>query len=177
MGIKSAVLASALVAALSMASSGASAITYDLTLTNASNQTVGSGMFTVNGSIPGSGISTFSAGPLGSLTSLSLSIDGYKFSLSDDKVTNPSVTFNNGMLTGIAYLGTMNGWQLDLGTFNLHYGFLDLANGQVSSGTISDHVSATPLPSGLPLFLTGLAALALLGWRKKRSLQMARLRH
>ena len=51
MGIKSAVLASAMVALFSMASSGASAITYDLTLNNLSGQTVGSGMFTISGSV------------------------------------------------------------------------------------------------------------------------------
>ena len=170
MRIKCAILASTLVALLSMASS-AFAVTYDLTLTNLSGQAVGSGMFTVNGSVPGSGSSSFSAG--GGLTSLSFSIDGYNFSLANEEFFNPSVSFNNGALTGIAYVGSLNGFQLDLGTFNLNYEFLNLANFSGSAGTISDHVSTTPLPSGLPLFITGLAALALLGWRKKRNLQVA----
>ena len=173
MRIKSAVLASALVAVLSMASSAASAVTYDLTLSNLSGQTVGSGMFAISGSAASSGTSTFSAGPGGGLASLSFSIGGYNFSLANEQFFNPSVTFNNGALTGIAYLGSLNGFQLDLGTFNLNYEFLNLANFSGSAGTISDHVSTTPLPSGLPLFLTGLAALALFGWRKKRSMQMA----
>jgi hypothetical protein len=171
MRIKSTVLASALVALLSMASSGASALTYDLTLNNLSGQTVGSGMFTINGTVPSSGTSTFSAGA--GLTSLSFSIGGYNFSLANEQFFNPSVTFNSGALTGIAYLGSLNGFQLDLGTFNLNYEFLNLANFSGSAGSISDHVSATPLPSGLPLFLTGLVALALFGWRKKRGMQVA----
>jgi hypothetical protein len=171
MGIKSAVFASALVAVLSMANSAASAVTYDLTLGNLSGQTVGSGMFNISGSAASSGTSTFSAG--GGLTSLSFAIDGYNFSLANEQFFNPYVTFNNGALTGIAYLGSLNGFQLDLGTFNLNYEFLNLANFSGSAGTISDHVSTTPLPSGLLLFITGLMALALLGWRKQRSLQVA----
>ena len=171
MGIKSAVLASALVAVLSMASSAASAMTYDLTLSNLSGQTVGSGMFNINGSAASSGTSTFSSG--GGLTSLSFAIGGYNFSLANEQFFIPYVTFNNGALTGIAYLGSLNGFQLDLGTFNLKYEFLNLANFSGSAGTISDHVSTTPLPSGLPLFIAGLVALALLGWRKQRSLQVA----
>lgn len=171
MRIKYTVLVSALIALLSMASSGAFAVTYDLTLNNWSGQTVGSGMFTINGSVPGSGPSSFSAGA--GLTSLSFSIDGYNFSLANEKFFNPSVSFDNGALTGIAYIGSLNGFQLDLGTFNLNYEFLNLANFSGSAGTISTGVSTTPLPSGLPLFVTGLVALALLGWRKKRGLQVA----
>jgi hypothetical protein len=175
MRIKSAGLA--LVALLSLASSAASALTYDLTLTNLSGQTVGTGMFAISAPVSSTGQSVFVAGS--TLTDLSFSLIGsnpnspYNFSLNNDEFFNPSVTFNNGALTGIAYLGSLNGFQLDLGTFNLNYEFLNLANFSGSAGTISDHVSTTPLPSGLPLFLTGLVALALLGWIKKRGMQVA----
>jgi hypothetical protein len=37
-----------------------------------------------------------------------------------------------------------------------------------SPGVWSDDVSAVPLPAALPLFATGLGALGLLGWRRKR---------
>ena len=35
---------------------------------------------------------------------------------------------------------------------------------------------ATPLPTALPLFATGLGALGLLGWRRKRKAQAAELK-
>lgn len=180
MKIKSAFLALTLVALLSMASSAASAMTYDLTLSNSSGQTVGSGMFTIGGPVAASGISTFSVGapsPLAQLTGLSFNIASNTFNLSTGLFITPTVTFDNGLLSSVSYLGdsTTSGFKLDLDTFSLNYVLFDLTNlpyVQMSSGTISDHVSATPLPSGLPLFLTGLVALALLGWRKKRSPQV-----
>jgi hypothetical protein len=52
--------------------------------------------------------------------------------------------------------------------------FFNSATGLVSeestsaSGTATPAVSATPLPAALPLFVTGLGALGLLGWRRKR---------
>jgi hypothetical protein len=39
--------------------------------------------------------------------------------------------------------------------------------------TTSGSVSTTPLPAALPLFATGLGALGLLGWRRKRKAQAA----
>ena len=158
----------ALFALLCMGSSNVSALTYDLTLSNAGGQT-GTGMFTINSSAPGSG--TFTAG--GNLTALSFTIDNYTFSLANEQLFNPYVTFSNGVLTNIAYVGSQDGWKLDLGTAGLNYFFLDFLNYQISAGTISSSVSATPLPPGLPLFITGLAALALLGWRKKQKMQAA----
>ena len=47
-----------------------------------------------------------------------------------------------------------------------------LVNDRVScviSGTITvEHPSTVPLPATLPLFVKGLGALGLLGWRRKR---------
>jgi hypothetical protein len=39
--------------------------------------------------------------------------------------------------------------------------------------TLSAPLSATPLPAGLPLFATGLGALGLLGWRRKRKVRVS----
>jgi hypothetical protein len=36
------------------------------------------------------------------------------------------------------------------------------------SGSVSIAEATTPLPAALPLFATGLGALGLLGWRRKR---------
>jgi hypothetical protein len=44
-----------------------------------------------------------------------------------------------------------------------------LFDGAISTETtIAHHVTATPLPATLPLFATGLGAIGLFGWRKKR---------
>ena len=45
---------------------------------------------------------------------------------------------------------------------------LDEASIQDNAGTWSVSTSETPLPAALPLFATGLGALGLLGWRRKR---------
>ena len=42
-----------------------------------------------------------------------------------------------------------------------------------STKSISITVNQTPLPAALPLFATGLGALGLLGWRRKRKAQAA----
>jgi hypothetical protein len=39
--------------------------------------------------------------------------------------------------------------------------------------TVTFNVSAVPLPGALPLFATGLGALGLLGWRRKKKVQAA----
>jgi len=45
--------------------------------------------------------------------------------------------------------------------FGFNYGLLSFNNGSVNP-------SETPLPAALPLFVTGLGALGLLGWRDSR---------
>ena len=39
-----------------------------------------------------------------------------------------------------------------------------------SVGTFTASLSGTPLPAALPLFATGIGAMGLLGWRRKRGL-------
>jgi hypothetical protein len=53
------------------------------------------------------------------------------------------------------------------------YFYSALGTGAGSSVTVTPVVSATPLPAALPLFATGLGALGLLGWRRKRKAQAA----
>jgi hypothetical protein len=151
----------------------AKASTYDLSLISSIGPSNGSGSFTVNGSIAGTGFTTFTQG--GGLTSLNFVIDGYNFSLNTD-LAKASVTFDNGALYSVVYLGAIDGFKLDLGTLGLGYTFTDFVNPGLSSiGTISasSGTSATPLPPSWTLMLFGLAGAGFLMHRRKTKVQLA----
>ena len=78
---------------------------------------------------------------------------------------------------------TANGLKLEHPAFPNFSAFLDLAAGTYQAGDSDPHdpigkwtfvpldvpvTVAAPLPAALPLFATGLGALGLLGWRRKR---------
>jgi len=172
MKFKSIALASVLLALLSTARSEASSVTYNLMLGSTSGPESGIGSFTVNGPVASSGISVFTAGS--GLTSLNFSIDGNNFTLAEGG-SNANVIFNNGSLINIGYFGSLNGYNLDLGTAGLNYAFLDLINSSLNStGNISASlVSATPLPPSWTLMLIGLVGAGLVAYRRKNSMPLA----
>lgn len=49
------------------------------------------------------------------------------------------------------------------------------ANQNIANWSVSEVPTATPLPAALPLFASGLSALGLFGWRRKRKVQSAAL--
>ena len=51
--------------------------------------------------------------------------------------------------------------------------YLNIHTTVVPGGEIRGFLTATPLPAALPLFASGLGALGLLGWRRKRKAQAA----
>ncbi|MGC1564103.1 MAG: PEP-CTERM sorting domain-containing protein [Bradyrhizobium sp.] len=163
MSFKSAALVAASLALLS--TTGTQASTYNLTLNNTLyGPEGGTGTLTVNGT-PGTGTFTEGSG----LTGLSFSVDGSNnFTLAND-LGNASVTFLNGNLINIAYVGFANGIQLSLDTGLTGYVFTDLANISLSSaGSISaSPVAATPLPSTWGMMLLGLGVVGFLGYRRK----------
>lgn len=143
----------------------ASTVQYDLTLTPTAGSIGGSGYFDVSTPVNGSGVND--------ITALSINIDGQSFNLGD-AIGTAYATFTDGVLSGLSYTGALlSGFNLDLlGTGGLTYSFADLGtNFGLATGTISavDPPSATPLPSSIVLFITGLLGLLLLSYWRKRT--------
>ena len=157
----------------------ADTLTGNFTLTPTTGSTGGTGSFTVTAplSITTSGLLTFSTSlPEGLfLQSLDFEIGGQDFSLANaNPIINPNVTLFNGNLVGILYAGQNNDLSFSILVGGLGYSFFDnLTPTNNASGTITASPATVPLPSTLPLFATGLGALGLLGWRRKRKAQAA----
>ena len=93
-----------------------------------------------------------------------------------------NVMFNTGGVSYTVGLG-VNGAMLGMGPFDLYFanGMNDpnipvydvYYNDPTQVGTLEVFATTTPLPAALPLFATGLGALGLLGWRRKRKAQAA----
>ena len=144
-------------------------ITYDLTLTPTLGTIGGSGFFDVAAPLNGSGVNI--------LTDFSVTIDNATFTLANDPTA--TATFSNGLLSSLNYIGAVSakGFNLDiLGTGGLQYAFIDIGTGAaLAEGTIyavdppppGGGVPATPLPTTVVMFATGLLALGFLIYRRK----------
>jgi hypothetical protein len=89
---------------------------------------------------------------------------------------NGTVEFSK---TNIASTGTVNGTTIPLyvevifdvtatGSDTLMFSSFDVPSALALDDVTVTSVSATPLPAALPLFASGLGALGLFGWRRKR---------
>src|ERR1700733_318251 len=143
--------------------------TYDVTLTAVHGPESGSGSFTIATPAPGSGgILTQGAG----LTAMSFTIDGVTFGLDSSSEVAYFYSGSNLVLAGLAYGGQVGAdtlFSITLGSTGA-YSFTDAAKtGLDTIGSVS--VSATPLPTSLPLLATGLGVLAMIGWWRKRKVR------
>jgi hypothetical protein len=173
MKLKLIVLAPVLLATLFLARAEASTLTYDFALNATSGPESGTVSFTINCTTgcpkATSGLTNYTAGS--GLSYLDFSIAGSNFTLADE-LSKANVTFDNGNLINIAYLGALNGFKLDLGSIGLNYAFVDLLNSSLDSfGSISaSPVSEAPLPPSWTLMLIGLAGFGFMAYRRKMQL-------
>ncbi len=80
-----------------------------------------------------------------------------------------SFTVSNGQLTNADFEAiNFNSTELMLDTATSMFFLLNGDTGATPVGATTATFSATPLPTALPLFATGLGAMGLFGWRRKR---------
>jgi hypothetical protein len=146
----------------------ASTLSYDVTLTSLIGPESGGGSFSITVPASGSGVLTDNHG----LTAMNVNVGPAVFGLTDTAVSY-SYIGTNLVLTGLSGTsGTDTLFSITFGSGGL-YTFTDSANASLDSfGLVSlaqASVSQTPLPTSLPLLLTGLGIIAMIGWYRKRS--------
>jgi hypothetical protein len=143
----------------------ASILSYNLTLTPILGPESGTGSLTIT--VPPVGSSGFLT--LGNgLTAMDFRIDGLDFTLNNSSEVSYFYQGSNLVLASLGYSGAIGDSQLlslSLGGFGAYF-FSDNTPGEGTVGNVS--VSATPLPTTLPLLATGLGGLGLFGWWRKR---------
>jgi len=167
------VIAATLFAAQVPGAAKASTVTYDLTLTAIFGSESGTGSLTIaTPPVGSSGILTQGNG----LTAMDFKIDGLDFKLNNSSEVSYLYQGSTLILTSLAYSGVMGSDRLlsiNLGGVG-GYLFTDSTSGGPAYNTVgSISVSQTPLPTTLPLLATGLGALGLLGWLRKRKVAAA----
>lgn len=94
----------------------------------------------------------------------------YAFTLASGKQDNLQliVSINsNGLFIGSGQTDTQSGYLDPMIEIDPTYQYADLFS-IVTSSNVGNCPAATPIPAALPLFASGLGALGLLGWRRKR---------
>ena len=81
-------------------------------------------------------------------------------------IYNPAFVTANGGTAALAAMVLINGILNGQTYFNIH-------TVNFMGGEIRGQLNAVPLPAAFPLFATGLGALGLLGWRRRRKAQAA----
>ena len=140
-------------------------------------------IYSLDGSDPNYGPDYFTVKVNGTTTLFNYTFANAGATQSYGGVGSPTGTGSDPLLTG--QLGYPNFWGVGSGDYTYHLSLNIIANGDSTIafnfignstqgwsdegfGIDNVSVSGTPLPAALPLFATGLGALGLLGWRRKR---------
>jgi hypothetical protein len=149
----------------------ASTVSYNLSLTPILGPESGTGSLTIT--VPPVGSSGFLTLANGGLAAMDFMIDGLDFKLNNSSEVSYFYRGSNLVLASLGYSGAIGSNQmlsLSLGGFGAYF-FSDNTPGESTIGNVS--VSATPLPTTLPLLATGLGGLGLFGWWRKRKASAA----
>ena len=178
----------AAIAALSFSAAQAHAVSFTFSFTN--QPPLGGVNGTVTGRIDGLADTGVSAATAVFITDSPTGLF-YPLSASDNILSQPSVlitansfTVTSAVLTAVDFLAGFPiantapqeffSLRLNLDCCSHANRFGETTNFLVESrSTTFEPVSQVPLPAALPLFATGLGALGLLGWRRKRKAQAA----
>jgi len=169
---------------LCAAPANAVTVTYALTFTpTQGTATGGTGVLTLN-EFPGL-LTTINTngndhdGVAADFVSLTVHVDGFDFTFNNSNVF--SIGESNGVWNNISANSnqTSDGVHLfSIGAGGLTYNLQEINVAQIGGGTIAvgpgviqtvtGTAATTPLPAALPLFASGVGALGLFGWRRKR---------
>ena len=102
--------------------------------------------------------------------SLGSGFDDATFQITDNGNILLSKSFSDLATAQAFFSNDLMGFQLAAGSNDVQLAFSEMMSGGegFSFDYFTSSVSTTPLPSSLPLFITGLSALALMSWLKKR---------
>jgi hypothetical protein len=164
-------IAAALFALQTPGAAKASTLAYNLVLNPLSGLEAGTGSFTIVAPQVGSSGVLTQGNHL--LTAMDFKIDGLDFKLNDTSEVTYFYQGSTLILSSLAYSGK-------IGVDRLFAISLDGVGGYIfTDGVPGDHtlgslsVSATPIPTTLPLLATGLGVIAMLGLWKKRKVAVA----
>ena len=176
--VASVALATAFVAGSLLGAVPAKANVYDFSFSGNQGTEVLSGVVTTGAGdvatlLSGTVVDGTFGGPITSLIPVGTS--GYSAWNWDNVITGTPPFFSTTSSSGLLFLfgagNTVGNLYSDL-SGNTYFSLQDPSSlynpGDLGLLTIRSEAAATPLPAALPLFATGLGAMGLLGWRRKR---------